>query len=67
MWHAGFLKAYEGAWVHRDRELVASDAMPKNFVLDVAGFVQPVDVILLAPKDEQWDRLQNMARSLPQV
>ncbi len=66
MWQAGFLKAYEGAWIHRDREIVASDAVPKNFVVDVAGYVQPIDVILLAPRDEQWERLQNMARSLPQ-
>jgi hypothetical protein len=66
MWRAGFLKAYDGAWIHRDREIVASDAVPKNFVLDVADFVQPIDVILLAPDDEQWERLQNMARSLPQ-
>jgi hypothetical protein len=29
--------------------------------------VQPIDVILLAPDDEQWERLQNMARSLPQM
>jgi hypothetical protein len=67
MWRVGFLKAYDGAWIHRDREIVASDAVPKNFVLDVAGFVQPIDVILLAPDDEQWERLQNMARSLPQM
>jgi hypothetical protein len=67
MWRAGFLKAYEGAWIHGEREIVASDALSKNFVLDVAGFVQPIDVILLAPKDDQWERLQNMARNQTQM
>jgi hypothetical protein len=67
MWRVGFLKAYDGAWIHHTREIVASDALPKNFVLDVAGFVQPVDVILLAPTDDQWERLQNMARNQPQM
>jgi len=62
----GWLKAYDGAWIHREREIVISDALPKNFVLDVAGHVHPIDLIILAPDDEQWDRLQNMVRNLPQ-
>lgn len=66
MWQSGFLKAYDGAWIHAQREIVASDALSKNFVLDVAGYVMPIDVILLEPDAEQWERLQNMARSLPQ-
>lgn len=67
MWQAGFLKAYDGAWIHREREIMASDALPKNFVLDVAGYVQPIDVILLAPSDSQWERLQNMVHNQPQA
>ncbi len=66
MWRFGFLKAYDGAWIHSEREIVASDALPKNFVIDVAGHIMPIDVILLKPGDDQWERLQNMARSLPQ-
>jgi hypothetical protein len=66
MWQTGFLKAYDGAWIHQDREVVVSDALPKNFVLDVAGHIHAIDVILLTPTDEQWDRLQNMVRNLPQ-
>lgn len=66
MWRMGWLKAYDGAWVHADREIVVSDALPKNFVLDVAGHVQPIDLIIITPDDEQWERLQNMARNLPQ-
>jgi hypothetical protein len=60
----GWLKAYDGAWIHREREIVISDALPKNFVLDVGGYIQPIDLIILAPDGEQWARLQNMARSL---
>ena len=67
MWKANFLKAYDGAWIHRDREIMASDALPKNFVLDVAGFVQPIDVILLAPNESQWERLQHMVHNQPQA
>ncbi len=66
MWQQGWLKAYEGAWIHASREIVISDAMPKNFVLDVAGYVQPIDLIILKPSGEQWARLQDMARNLPQ-
>ncbi|MCB1225724.1 MAG: hypothetical protein KDK99_07950 [Verrucomicrobiales bacterium] len=67
MWRVGFLKAYDGAWIHSKREIVATDALPKNFVIDVSGFIQPIDLILYTPGDEPWDRLQNMARNLPQV
>ena len=66
LWRMGWLKAYDGAWIHGDREIVISDALSKNFVLDVAGHVQPIDLIIIQPDDEQWDRLQNMARNLPQ-
>jgi hypothetical protein len=62
----GWLKAYDGAWIHREREIVISDALPKNFVLDVGGYIQPIDLIIFAPDEEQWARLQNMARNLPQ-
>ena len=66
LWRMGWLKAYDGAWIHRDRQIAISDALPKNFVLDVAGYIQPIDLIILQPDDDQWDRLQNMTRSLPQ-
>ena len=66
MWRSGWLKAYDGAWIHAQREIVISDAVSKNFVLDVAGHVHPIDLIILAPDDEQWERLQNMARNYPQ-
>jgi hypothetical protein len=66
MWRMGWLKAYDGAWHHAEREIVVSDALPKNFVLDVAGHVQPIDLIIITPDDEQWERLQNMARNLRQ-
>ena len=66
MWQSGWLKFYDGAWIRSEREIVASDALPKNFVLAVGGFVHPIDLILITPTPEQWDRLQNMARSLEQ-
>jgi hypothetical protein len=66
MWQVGFLKAYEGAWIHKRREIVASDALPKNFVLDVAGYVHPIDLILLEPDANQWERLHNMAANQEQ-
>ena len=62
----GGLEEYDGAWIHAQREIVISDALSKNFVLDVAGHVHPIDLIILAPDDEQWERLQNMARNYPQ-
>lgn len=61
MTQAGFQKAYEGAWIHGQRRIAASDALPKNFVLDVAGYVHPIDLILLAPDDAQWARLRELA------
>lgn len=66
MWQLGWLKAYEGAWIHLVRKIVVSDALSKNFVLDVAGYVMPIDLIILKPDQEQWQRLQAMASSLPQ-
>ncbi len=60
MRQAGFLKAYDGAWLHPDRDIAASDALPKNFVFDVAGHVHPIDVILLKPDDEQRQRLREL-------
>ena len=66
MWQKGWLKAYDGAWIHASREIAISDALPKNFVLDVAGYVQPIDLIILKPDDEQWKLLSDMARDLPQ-
>lgn len=67
MWRMGFLKAYDGAWVHADLEVVVSDALPKNYVLAAGGYVHAIDVILVTPTDTQWDRLQNMVRNLPQA
>ena len=66
MWRKNFLKAYDGAWIHRSQEIAASDAVPKNFVLDVAGNVHAIDVILLAPEPARWERLENMANNQPQ-
>ena len=66
MWQMGWLKAYEGAWIHPVRQIVVSDALSKNFVLDVAGYVMPIDLIILKPDQEQWQRLHAMARSLAQ-
>lgn len=51
MWQVGSLKAYDDAWIHARREFVVSDALPKNFVLDVADHVHPIDLIIIAPDD----------------
>lgn len=67
MWRKGVLKCYDGAWIHARRDIAASDALPKNFVVDVAGHVQPFDVILLAPDHARTDHLRNMPRNLPQA
>lgn len=37
LWRMGWLKTYDAAWIHWDRQIAISDALPKNFVLDVAG------------------------------
>ncbi|MFT5465832.1 MAG: hypothetical protein ACI8UO_000928 [Verrucomicrobiales bacterium] len=67
MWAKGFLKCYEGAWLHAQREIAASDAFSKNFVLDVAGFTHAIDVILLKPTSSQLEILGNLARKQPQA
>lgn len=63
----GFLKAYDGAYLHETRDIVASDAIPKNFILDQEGHVHPVDVVMLEPGAAQHERLQNMVNNTPQV
>lgn len=56
----GFLKAYDGAYLHESRDIVASDGLPKNFIRDVAGHIHPVDLILIEPSARQYERLQAM-------
>lgn len=67
MWRKGFLKAYDGVWIHADREVVVSDALPKNYVLAAGGYVHAIDVILVTPGGPQWERLQNMVMNQPQM
>ena len=63
----GFLKAYDGAYLHESKSIAASDAVPKNFIRTEEGHVHPVDVILIEPGANQHDRLQNMVNNHPQV
>jgi hypothetical protein len=63
----GFLKAYDGAYLHESRDIVASDAVPKNFVRDVEGHLHPVDVVLVEPSATQYERLENQVYNLPQI
>lgn len=62
----GFLKAYDGAYLHESRDIVASDGLPKNFIRDAAGHIHPVDLILIEPSARQYDRLQAMVASQTQ-
>lgn len=63
----GFLKAYDGAYLHDARDVVASDALPKNFIRDAAGRVQAVDIILVEPSARQPERLMAMVANQTQV
>jgi hypothetical protein len=67
MRNRGFLRAYDGAYIHESRDIVATDALPKNFVEDRNGILHPIDVILTEPGSEQHERLTNMARSQAQL
>jgi hypothetical protein len=67
MRHQGFLKAYDGAYLHEARDIVASDALPKNFILDAAGHVHAVDIVLVEPSSRQSERLMTMVASQIQV
>lgn len=63
----GFLKAYDGAYLHEARDIVASDALPKNFIRDGAGYVHAVDIILVEPSARQSERLMTMVASQMQA
>jgi hypothetical protein len=56
----GFLRAYEGVYYHSGRNLVVSDAVGKNFVIDAAGRVYPVDLYMKEPGGAQQERLETM-------
>jgi hypothetical protein len=62
-----FLKAYAGAYLHETRDIVASDAVPKNFVRIRGGRIFAIDVVLLAPTAEQHERLTNQVYNTIQM
>lgn len=57
----GFLRAYDGAYIHESRDIAASDAVPKNFVREKNGAIHAVDVVLLQPSESMHSRLTAMA------
>ncbi len=63
----GFLRAYDGAYLHETQDLVASDAVPKNFVRTRDGRIHAVDVIVLQPTASQHERLTAQAYNAEQV
>ena len=63
----GFHKAYEGAYLHKTRDLAVSDAVPKNFIRTRAGVTHAIDVIALEPNGSRFERLQNMVHGQPQI
>jgi hypothetical protein len=63
----GFQKAYDGAYLHKTRDLAASDAVPKNFIRTRAGVTHAIDVITLEPTGSKYERLQNMVHGQPQM
>ncbi|WP_397386062.1 hypothetical protein, partial [Prosthecobacter sp.] len=63
----GFLRAYDGAYIHESRDIAASDAVPKNFVREKSGEIHPVDVLLVQPSESMHSRLTAMAYNEPQV
>ncbi|WP_240914904.1 hypothetical protein [Roseimicrobium sp. ORNL1] len=63
----GFHKAYDGAYLHKTRDLAASDAVPKNFIRTRAGVTHAIDVITLEPTGSKYERLQNMVHGQPQI
>lgn len=63
----GFLRAYDGAYIHESRDIAASDAVPKNFVREKSGAIHAVDVVLLQPGESMHSRLTAMAYNEPQV
>ena len=65
----GFEKACDGVWLHRSRDLIANDAVPKNFMRDPAGDIHAIDIQFREPSDRESsfyhrDRIEAMIRLL---
>lgn len=63
----GFHKAYDGAYLHKTKDLAVSDAVPKNFIRTRSGVTHAIDVITLEAVGSKYDRLQDMVNGLPQI
>lgn len=61
-----FLRMYDGAWWHSSLEMLATDALPKNFITDDTGHVHPIDMILAWPLLRAHERIENIVNSQPQ-
>lgn len=63
----GFHKAYDGAYLHKTRDLAANDSVPKNFIRTRAGVTHAIDIIVLVPKASTFERMQNMVYGQAQI
>jgi hypothetical protein len=60
----GFEKAYDGVWLHRGKDMIATDALPKNFIRDAHA----IDLQFREPSDRETsgfnrDRIEAMIRN----
>jgi hypothetical protein len=64
----GFEKAYDGVWLHRAKDMIATDALPKNFIRDADGDIHAIDLQFREPSDRETsgfnrDRIEAMIRN----
>ena len=63
----GFEKACDGIWLHRPTDMIATDALPKNFMRDPSGAIHAIDLHFREPSDRESsgyhrDRIEAMVR-----
>ncbi|WP_269724137.1 hypothetical protein [Verrucomicrobium spinosum] len=63
----GFQRVGEGMYHHPELQLAVSDAVGKNFVLDLAGAVKPVDLQVMRPDATMQAALERLAQAQPAV
>jgi hypothetical protein len=63
----GFLRVGEGMYHHPGLQLAVSDAVGKNFVLDLAGVVKPVDLQVMRSDASMRSTLERLAEAQPAV
>lgn len=63
----GFLRVGEGMYHHPQLRLAVSDAVGKNFVLDLDGAVKPVDLQVMRSEGDMLETLERLVKTQPAV